>query len=183
MSRGRRAVSFIEICIGALVFAVLSLPIYVLMTSTRTDTASAVNYLRALELAQETVEWVTMIPVNSDFDRTVEGLSGSLVKEEGRSFVPIDLPVGLNPQFSSALLTKARFPDGYVPAFFHRGVRVEDYKGVGDHRDGLKKVTVTIRWNEGKTPAVLEPTLNQAEGSRMKKVSLAILVCDKNTLY
>ncbi len=177
----RAGFSFVEILTGVLVFAGLSLPIIWVMTSTRTDTSKAINYLRALELAQETLEWIYLTPVDSEFEKKVSSLNGSLLKNEGGGYTPSPVDVSKNPFYSGRLLNSLSYPVQYSNAYFLRTVDVSPVT-TGPNAKRLKRVTVSIRWNEGKVPANLEVAGSQAEGARMRKVVLSVLVMDKNSI-
>jgi len=57
------AISFPEILVAVLVFSILAFPIYSFLIQTRKDTLKTINYLRAMELAQEGLDWVKITPI------------------------------------------------------------------------------------------------------------------------
>ena len=163
MSRG---FSLVEVLVAIVVAAVLSVPILILTTSSRTETCKAINYLRALEIAHETVEWISATPLTAKAIEELKACEGSL-----QSY-----PTGANPLWPS--LKDITYPGQYSPAFFFRKIEIEPVSDSAvDYRDYLHKVVVTVLWSEGKTP------VNSADADREKKIVLTTLVFDEGRGY
>ncbi|NLI79818.1 MAG: hypothetical protein GX442_25660 [Candidatus Riflebacteria bacterium] len=158
-----RGVSLIEVVVGIGLAAICTIPILWLMTTTRTDTAKAVNYLRAVELAQEGMEWAAIGDVSTPTGRAqICGLSGSLVEAAGSGWRPVPVPAtpagGAGPLVYSAQ---------YNQAFFFRTITVEDPPDGLPQSPYLALVTVTVWWNEGRVPPVLESLGGRPDRDRM----------------
>jgi len=166
----RGGFGFVEIAVAAVVIGVCAVPILWLVSSSRVETSKAINYLRAMELANETIEWATIIPFTdkngNDLSRLSSGYTESLF--ENRL-----IRVGNNPAFAQVpLANDITYSDQYDAAYFYREVKITDVPEMS-LRGFLKKVTVTISWNEGKTPPP-NHLVNPSE--RMRKLTLSTLI-------
>jgi len=159
--------------VAILVAAVLAVPLFYLVTSTRTDTSKAINYLRAMELANEAIEWANVIPFHKI--KELEGTGGSLVEDLGGNFVPVKLAV-VNNGMWAGLAPQIQYSDQYPTAFFHREIIVGSITQSVPWRDAMAKVTVTVSWNEGKKPDILDST------DRMRKITLYALIFNDRKL-
>lgn len=170
MFRGLRGgFGFVEIAVAAVVIGVCAIPILWLVSSSRVETSKAINYLRAMELANETIEWATIIPfqdkAGNDLARLANGYSESLFNNRL-------IRVGNNPAWTQVpLANDVAYSDQYDSAYFFREIRITDVPEMS-LRGFLKKITVTISWNEGKTPA--NPSATPPD--RMRKITLSTLI-------
>ncbi|MFZ2957605.1 MAG: type II secretion system protein [Candidatus Ozemobacteraceae bacterium] len=165
----RRGFGFVEIVIAAVVMGFCAVPILWLVSSSRVETSKAINYLRALELANETIEWASVIPFEdpsgNDLRRLMTGYSESLFNNRG-------LRTGSNPAWTQLpLANDPTYSNQYDTAFFYREVKVIDLPQPG-LKGYVKKVTVTISWNEGKVPD--NPSATPPK--RMRKIELSCLL-------
>ena len=159
----KSAFSLVEVLVAIVVAAVLSIPILLLMTSSRTGTSNAVNYLRALEIAHETIEWINATPLSAKTIAELKACEGSLVVANGSNLNPGAYPIGTTPIWSG--LKSIKYPGQYSQAYFFRKIEIEPITDTGiEYRDYLHKVEVTILWNEGKIPG------NIGDGERNKKI-------------
>lgn len=167
----KRGLSFAEIVVAVVVFAIMALPIYVSMTGVRSDTVRSISYLRAVELANEAIEYVKLLPIDKDFKMKAQGLSGSLVIEKP-DFAAAPVMAGENSYYRDILADNVSYSEQYNPSFFYRTIEVHDLAGT-DYANLLKKVIVTIYWDDDR------PVKNIHDlDSKSRKVVLACLVTD-----
>ncbi len=171
--RRHNGFTFAEIMVAVLVVSVLAIPLSYLVTSTRTDTSKAINYLRAMELANEVIEWANVVPF--DKIKTLENAGGSLVEDMGGNLQSVKLPVTANGMWAG-LATQIQYSEQYPTAFFYRQITVGSITQSVPWRDYVAKVTVTVSWNEGKKPDVLDTP------DRMRKITLYALVFNDRRL-
>jgi hypothetical protein len=171
-----------EIIIVVFAVTVLAMPIIWLMSSSRTETSKAINYLRAMEIALETLEWVRTLPGQpAKFEDILKNESRSLLDSNGKEMIAYD--TAANEKWPGQLADKLVYPDQYKAAYFFREVKIENslesqpQEGKTAHSPYLKRVTVTVWWNEAKVPA----RLNQPDRSR--KIVLATLLLDGSRCY
>lgn len=168
----RIGVSFPEIVVAIAVFAILAIPIYQVMHKVQTDTSKSINYFRAMELANEAIEYVRLLPVDKDFKLKAEGYSGSLIVEQAAALEPAKILTGENAAYPEILETNIQYSSQYNPAYFYRSVEVADLTG-SDYSGFLKKVIVTVYWdNAGAANNLHDPR------NKTKRVVLAMLVTD-----
>lgn len=178
-----RGLSFPEVVVAVFVLGVCMAPLLWVLNSSRTDTAKAINYLRAVELANEAIEWATVAPffLPGFTNSNVEQIQGSLVAVMGSKFEPasIDVVSSSNPDWtaSNLLADKLSYSEQYNSAYFYRSVKVTDITA-GITKGYLRKVTVTVEWSEGKTPA----NPDQPGQDRNKKIVLNTLILDDKKL-
>lgn len=167
--------SFPEIVIAVFIFSIISIPIYSLLTNTRTDTSKAIHFFRAMELAQEGIEWAQITPVNNKYKQNIESYSGSIVLEDGSSFKPATILTTDNKRYENQLLSNknVQYSNQYLPAFFYRTIEVKELTGSSIAESFLKKVVVTVYWNDGKKAKNLH-TFDDRE----KKVVYEALIFD-----
>ncbi len=168
--RGRRGgFSFVEVLIASVVGAAFFGSILWFVFSTRVETDKSANYFRALQIAQETLEWAQATPIALLNDRQMALLQGSLVDSQTGK--------------SSTILpgVKISYPDQYRPAYFFRKIHLEEVKGKGARGRFLREIRVEVFWNEGRMPERIEPV--GADPDRMKKLTLATLVLDEAECY
>ncbi len=167
-----RGVTFTEIIVAVTVFAILAIPLYLSMSNIQTDTVKSINYLRAMELASEAIDYVKMLPFDKNFKLNSEGLSGSILVETGSLFEPTSIPTGDNEYYQDVLEAKIQYSSQYNPAYFFRSIEVSDLSGT-EYSGLLKKVVVTVYWDNGVKVNNLHD-VNQ----RSRKVVLATLITD-----
>ena len=171
----KSALSFPEIVVAIFVFSVLATPLYMLLSNTKTDTAKAIHFFRAMELAQEAIEWAQITTVDKDYKKKIENYSGSIVVEDGKSFKPARINTQSNKLYGNQLLTsnEVEYSSQYLPPFFFRTIEVKDLSSSSIAGNFLKKVVVTVYWNDGKKAK----NLHVPDG-REKKVVLETLIFD-----
>lgn len=173
--------SFVEIVIAILVAAGCAIPIFYMITSARTETSKSINYLRALELANEAIEWASVSDFNSDLNSQVfGGVGGGLVEEIGNDLTPVSVmtAAAVNPVWNAdgVIAQDLRYSEQYNQAFFWRSITVEEVdSNFNRFASGLlKKITVEVSWNEGKTP----PNINDGS-DRMRKIRLSTIILNE----
>ena len=171
----KHGISFPEIVVAVTVFAILALPIYQSMHTVQTDTMKSINYFRAMELANEAVEYVRLLPVDKDFKQNAEGFSGSILVEQGDTFEAAKILTGDNPNYKDILESEIQYSNQYNPAYFYRTIEVSDLSG-SDYAGLLKKVIVTVYWDND----VAVNNLHDLS-RKTKKVVLASLITDWGT--
>lgn len=171
----RHGFSFPEIIVAITVFAILAIPLYQSIHNVQLDTEKSINYFRAMELANEAIEYVKLLPLDKDFKRNAEGFSGSLLTEKSTSFEAARVLTGENPDYKSILESDVQYSSQYNPAYFYRTVEVADLSG-SDYSRLLKKVIVTVYWDNG----VAVNNLHDLS-KKTKKVVLASLITDWET--
>ncbi|NLI75414.1 MAG: hypothetical protein GX442_03085 [Candidatus Riflebacteria bacterium] len=179
----RRGLSFPEIMVAVVVISLCVVPLLWVLNSSRTDTSKAINYLRAVELANEAIEWASVAPLyrKGYTNDTVRQIGGSLVTAVGSGFspAPIDVTPSANGdwQAEGLLAPSLTYSEQYNSAFFFRTIDVQDVTG-GIRQGFLRRVTVTVEWAEGKKPQHLD----QPGGERNKKIVLTTLILDDKQL-
>ncbi|MBU1106044.1 MAG: hypothetical protein KKB51_05190 [Candidatus Riflebacteria bacterium] len=171
-----RGFSFVEIVIATGVAAALFGTLIWFITSTRIETSKSVNYLRALQLAQETIDWLHATPADRLTPEILQIFDGSLVNpQSGKSEKIATCKKDNNdaPQLN--------YPEEYCAAWFYRKVTLEKLDQKLPGARFLRKATVQIFWNEGKQPTKLEPL--SGEPDRMRKISMSAVLFDENEYY
>ena len=79
VGRFPRGFSFVELVIAVAVAAILLGALLWWMARTREGGSRAIEYLRALEIAHESLEWIQATPLTPAGRRSLEAQSGSLV--------------------------------------------------------------------------------------------------------
>lgn len=144
-------------------------------STTRVETSKAGNYLRALQLAQETIELIQSAPHSDLTQSKLQIFDGSIVNAHtGNS---IQIPVHSASAWQPA--TK-KYPEQYNNAWFYRKVKIEPAGGAPNSRF-LRKISVDIYWNEGKAPDKIDSISDEPD--RMRKLSLATLIFDESEHY
>lgn len=179
---------FIEIMIAVILAAVATVPIFYMITSSRVDTTRAINYLRAIELANEVIEWVSVTPFE---DRGVMSMSnqlsiinGSLVNAPSLDNLSARNVLVANTEYDpiveiTAPTDSITYSEQYNRNFFFREITVEPVTPNPVAPDLLKKVTVVVSWSENRVP----PTPDLAAG-RDRRVEMSVLVLnDRNLFY
>lgn len=181
--KAQRGIGFVEVMVAVLVVAVSSIPIIYMVTSSRTDTSRAINYLRAVELANEVIEWGQSVRYEDLNVASFSSFVGSLADDSSGSILPF--PVGVaapeNPNWSGGNLMaqNLKYSEQYGNAFFFRQVEFEDILDLNNFNDGMmKKMTVRVKWNEASVPG------NITNPERDRQVELSVLLLnDANMNY
>jgi len=179
----RSGIGFVEIIIAVLVVTASAIPVIYMVTSSRTDTTRAINYLRAMELANEVIEWASVARFSQLDSGSFSAFTGSLVEYDSGNLRPVKVAVSSteNPVWKNdnLMADSLDYSEQYGNAYFFREVRIEDVNESYIKPELLKKMVVTVKWSEAKTPA----NLNLAE-DRSRQVELSVLILnDENLLY
>lgn len=178
-----QGISLIEVLVAVLIVAVCSVPVIYMVTSSRTDTSRAINYLRAVELANEVIEWAQSVKFENLDPVRFSAFMKSLIDDSSGLVMP--LPVGAttpeNTNWTSASFADSnlKYSEQYSNAFFYREVEFEDINGSTYFNDGMmKKMTVRVKWNEGVVPTSI------GSSDRDRQVELSVLLLnDANMNY
>lgn len=179
-SRGRAPAGWgiVEVVVTVLVAAVLSLPILSVLTSGRTETVKAINYLRAMQLVQETLHQLQSISTDPTTLSKLVAESGSLTTGSGGSAAMVGYRVGTNPLWAAQLAKSLVYPDQYANCYYYREIEVTPIgAGGGDHGPYLYRATVTVSWNDSQVPGAV------GSPDRARKVVQSILLCDERRGY
>lgn len=175
----RKALGLVEIIIAVVLVVGAGIPILKMVTGTRTETSSSVNYLRAVELADEVLEWANGAKF-SEVDKLVN-LSGSIIEDAGSNLVPTKINAVQveyeNWKNSGIFNENLRYSSQYTSAFFYREIEVKPVVSQIVAANMLKRVTVTVKWSEGFKPANLNLPSN-----RNRQVQLSLLVINDENL-
>lgn len=172
----KRAFTIAEITVATAVLILMFASLMLVNTSSRAETSQSINYLRALQLAQEAIDWINSAPFSEVTESRISFLEGSLVDpSSGNS---IKMPVGENAKNS---IDSPQYPDDYSKCYFYRTIQIEDLKDEVPNGRFLKKVTVGIYWNEGKVPKKIESTSNEPD--RMRKLMLSTIIFNEKEYY
>jgi len=172
----KQGFSMPEIVVAVTVFAFLAFPLYRSMQSVQTDTQKSINYLRAMELANEAIEYVKLLPLDQHFERNAEGFGGSiLIERADSSFEAARLITGENPRYGDDLAANLQYSSQYNPAYFYRTVEVHRLSGA-NYAGLVCKVIVTVYWDNSAVVSNLHDLTRKTS-----KVTLATLVTDWNS--
>lgn len=171
----KKGFTMTEIVIACIVMAVLFASLSWMTTSSRTESSKSINYLRALELAQEAVDWVNSTPYAEVTETNMAYLKGSLV--DPSTGASIKMLVGANAKSS---VTETNYPADYSKCYYYRTVTIDNLDSV-PHGRFLKKITIGIYWNEGKPPTHIETT--SGEPDRMRKLFMSTIIFDDKAYY
>ncbi len=180
---GRPGISFVEVLVAVLIVAVSAVPVVYMVTSSRTDTSKAINYLRAVELANETIEWAQAMRFEDLGGVAFTTFVGTLADDTTGAITP--MPVGIatpnRPDWAQGYFVTddLKYSEQYGNAFFFREVEFEDVSGTLNFNEGMmKKMTVRIKWNEASLPSSVHSS------DRDRQVELSVLLLnDANMNY
>ncbi len=172
----RKGFSFVEIVVATGVGLVFFGGLIYFASTTRVETSKAENYLRALQIAQETIELIQAMPLSDTSGSNVQIFEGSLVDPgTGMSVkIPFNNSSGWQP------FTRT-YPSEYSKSWFYRKVRIAPAPAGIPNARFIRKLTVDVFWNENKVPERIE-TIG-AEPDRMRKLSLSTLIFDESEIY
>ena len=179
----RMGMGFVEVLIAVLVVSACAVPVIFMVTSSRTDTSKAIHYLRAVELANEVIEWASLAEFSQIDDSIFSAFCGSMVEESGGGLTPVKVAVSptTHPVWSKdALMAGAlQYSEQYNNAWFFREVEISEVNDSYLQPGLLKKVTVRVKWSEAHRPA----NINLSD-DRNRQVELSVLLLnDKNLTY
>ena len=179
----KQAFGLIEVIIALLIIVCAGIPILKIVFQTQTETSSSVNYLRAMELADEVIEWANAAKFK-DVDK-LTNLSGSMVAVSGSNheMIKINTSGASNENWKSSgfFEENLKYSDKYCSAFFYRDIKVEPVTSSSNNFENnlLKKVTVKIKWSEGRVPSNIN-----SDSERNREIQLSVLVInDDNLLF
>ncbi len=178
----KKALSLIEIIVALTIAVFAGIPILRMVSSSRTETTNSINYLRAMELANEAIEWVNVTNFK-DLDNLGKILQESIVEQKGSNLTPGQIAT-TEAEYekwkgSKLFQKKINYSDQYVNAYFYRTIDVKEINNSTIKKNLLKKVTVTVKWSEGKKPSNLN-----VDSNRSKQIQLSVLVInDENLQY
>ncbi|HEY9071172.1 MAG TPA: hypothetical protein VIV61_13020 [Candidatus Ozemobacteraceae bacterium] len=172
----RMGFTFVEIVIATGVALVFFAGLIHFASATGSETSRAENYLRALQIAQETIELVQSMPVGELTDAKLQIFEGSLVDSQTRQSVA--LPV--HPESAWKPVTK-KYPEQYTKAYFYRKLRLEPLEGEAANGRFLRKLIVEVFWNEGRVPDKIDAIGGTPD--RMRKLALATVLFDEREYY
>ncbi len=177
----KKAFGLLEIIVVLVIVVGAAIPILRMVTGSRKETSSSVNYLRAMELADEAIEWANL----AKFDEVdkLKNLSGTILEDNGTAIVPIkintttvDYPNWVGSEIFS---NELKYSEQYSNAYFYRDIDVQPVVSSNIANNLLKKVVVTVKWSEGYKPSNLNDPSN-----RSRQIQLSVLVInDENLIY
>ncbi|HAE39000.1 MAG TPA: hypothetical protein DCG57_10235 [Candidatus Riflebacteria bacterium] len=175
LMKTNRGMSFVEVLLAVIIASLLFSSIIWFVSSTRVATGKSTNYLRALQLAQETIDWVHALEFSNLTEDKLSLLEGSLVDSQtGHSVVLAKSNV-------TGKESVLAYPDDYCKSYFYRRIVLEKLSSVKSGSRLLKKVSVHIYWNEGQKPAQVDSL--SAEPDRMRQITLSTLLFDERGYY
>ena len=177
----QNGLSFVEILIAILVVTSCAVPILYMVTSTRTDTVKAINYLRAVELASEAIEWATASNFSDLNNGTFSALGDSLVSGSGTGLTPIKIattqPNNQAWKAGNLMADDLSYSEQYNKCFFWRTIDISDITASHFQNNLIKKVVVTVKWSEGKTAPIT------SDDNRTRQVQMSVLILNDKNLY
>ncbi|MDD3002111.1 MAG: hypothetical protein PHF29_10190 [Candidatus Riflebacteria bacterium] len=178
----RFAMTFAEIMVAVAIVAGAAFPIFYLTNSSRKETTRAINYLRAVELANEVLEWASVSKYEELTDANMAAFTGLMTNVEGDSISSIVLPTTISSndiwKNDNLLVDSLFYSDQYAQLYFYRDVKVEEVSDVDYIEPNMvKKVSVTVSWSEASRPQNMN---NPSD--RNRKLSLSVLILNDKTL-
>ena len=164
-----------EITIATVIFVSLFMTLFLLLNSSRSETSKSINYMRAMQLAQETIDWINSTPFEDVTDNKLSILNGSLVDSYSNKSVPI--PIGEN---ANNTVSDPEYPADYTKCYYYRKLNIDNLDSAPNGRF-LKKVTVTVYWNESKVPKKIDT--GSGEPDRMRKITLSTIIFNEKEYY
>lgn len=173
---GKKGFSFVEIIIALFVSIIFLGGLIYFASTTRVETSKAGNYLRALQIAQETIELIQSVPVKELSQSKIQLFEGSLVDPDSRKSV--QLPFHADSVWQPQTKT---YPEQYTNAWFYRKIKLEPVENSFPNSRFMQKIVVEVYWNEGKAPDKIESIGDEPD--RMRKLALATIVFDEGEVY
>ncbi len=182
MGLNKKALGLMEVVVALLIAVGAAIPILKMVTKSRNETTSSINYLRAMELADEALEWASVAKFSdlgsgSPSGKNLENNSGPII-DANLTPMKIDATQSGNDNWKDTNVFKdnLEYSSQYSNAFFYRDIKVTKLDNFGG--DILKKVTVTVKWSEGHRPS----NINVDSDEREKKIELSLLVINDENL-
>lgn len=178
----RIAMTFAEIMVAVAIVAGAAFPIYYLTNSSRKETTRAINYLRAVELANEVLEWASVSKYEELTEANMAAFTGLMTNVAGDSISSIVLPTTIPSndiwKNDNLLVDSLFYSEQYAHLYFYRDVKVEEVADVDYIKPNMvKKVSVTVSWSEANRPQNLN---NPSD--RNRKLTLSVLILNDKTL-
>ena len=145
--------SLAEVMVAVVVVFLLSLPIIYITTSTKKDTAHAINYLRAVELGNEVLDLVNSLRFEQISEEYLNNAFGGSVTDASNVENTVNLLVRndtINESWKDTgtfLADSIQYPLQYAQYCFYRKIEVNP-SDFGSIRDDTKVIRVTIAWAE-----------------------------------
>lgn len=178
----RIAMTFAEIMVAVAIVAGAAFPIYYLTNSSRKETTRAINYLRAVELANEVLEWASVSKYEELTEANMAAFTGLMTNVAGDSISSVVLPTTIPSndiwKNDNLLVDSLFYSEQYAYLYFYRDVKVEEVADVDYIKPNMvKKVSVTVSWSEANRPQNLN---NPSD--RNRKLTLSVLILNDKTL-
>ena len=173
--KNNKGFTITEIVIATVIFVAVFAALALMLNSSRAETSKSINYLRAMQLAQETIDWINSTPFEEVTENKLSTISGSLVDSYTNKSVPI--PIGEN---ANNTVTDPEYPEDYSKCYYYRTIKIDELNNVPNGRF-IKKVTVGIYWNESKVPKQLVAA--SGEPDRMRKIVLSTIIFNEKEYY
>lgn len=198
----RKGITFAEIMVTILIVSIAAIPIYFVTVNTRKDTTSAINYLRAVELANEVLDWAQVCKFE-DLDKIPEAYGGYIVDAGGESCITVPLGVPTNQKWQSdkLMIDKLTYPKQYMNHCFYREIEIESLpnrengdnissenelslSGVDYIKDNmLKRIRVTVYWFEKTRPTNLSKLDSKDKSKGVNIVMQSLIINDKTLTF
>ncbi len=178
-SRSHEGFSFIEIVVAVGIVISLAGILFFSMGKTRESTKRAIHHLRALEIAQETIDWARATQLDAQGLKAMLNQTGSLLDPATNK--PVPLPEATTGLYSITSGTQPlAYPKQYDSAFFYRTIAVNPVPNP-DGRVFLYRVTVDVSWNEGRAPEHIDSVGGKPD--RMRSLTMSTLLTDDREEY
>ncbi len=181
IEKKRLGMGFVEIMIAVLVVTGCAIPVIYMLTSSRTETSKAINYLRAMELANEVIEWATAAEFSQVDAGSLSAFCGSISEIHGSDLQTVGVataePDHQTWKSDGLMANNMKYSEQYNTGFFYREVEVENVDDSYLQTDLLKKLKVRVKWSEGERPANLNISDN-----RTRQVELSVLILNEKNL-
>lgn len=172
----QKGFSFVEIIVALTVSIVFFGGLIYFVSTTRVQTSKAGNYLRALQIAQETIELIQSTPIADITQSKMQIFEGSLINPQTSK--SINIPFNKDSVWQPQTRT---YPEQYNNAYFYRKILLDPIDTTIANARFMRKVSVEVYWNEGKVPDKIDSI--GAEPDRMRKLSLATIIFDESEHY
>jgi Tfp pilus assembly protein PilV len=182
--RTKLGFSFAEIMVAVGILSVCVFPIFYLTNTSRKETTRAINFLRAVELANEVLEWASIAKFEELTDINMAAFTGSMTEMSGSAIQTIILPTAEAEneiwKNDNLVVDSLFYSEQYAPLYFYRDVKVEELTGLaGIEPTLLKKITVSVSWSEASRPNNIN---NPSDRNRNLKTSM-LVANDKSLIY
>ncbi len=168
--------SFLEVLIATALATTMFASIIWLISTTRVETVKSVNYLRALQLAQETIAWLNAVPEDGLTNVNTRIMEGSLVDAQTGESIKIQ-----SGSHGTDTPHELHYPKNYDSAWFYRRIILSEIDRTAPGARFMRKVTVKIYWNEGRRPDKIESLTEEPD--RMRKIEMTTVLFKENEYY